>query len=261
MPSPTLPFEILDKTFRYLPNNISDAIKHHLNHTDLFNCSLVSRDWRAAALPLLWHDIKFYCGETTVGQPFVPNDKIWPRLSDSLMGERADAPPGHIDRASYLRGIELTTTHLFTRCVAHNITAVVRILQLIPSQLRRIKFSLSSSASEDLESHIGVLQMILLSLAQNLEDFTFFDDDAPRCGISHSVFPYAEIDSILKNIPKSLRTLSLGADNLSEHYSILQNFSKVYELGTRISTPSTSQITSASYEVRWCWRSPTIAAA
>ncbi|RUP49582.1 hypothetical protein BC936DRAFT_142121 [Jimgerdemannia flammicorona] len=223
MTSPTLPFEILDNTFRYLSDNIYGAIEHHIKHTDLFNCSLVSRDWRAAALPLLWHDIKFSCGEKTVWQNSTPpNDQVWPRLSDSLVGERENASPGHIDRSSYLRGIEMATNHVFKRCVGHNLTAVVRILELLsPSQLRRIEFSLLSNFSEDWESHIGVLQMILLFLAQNIEDFTFFDKGnvPPDFEISHSIFPRTKTDSILKNIPKSLRTLSLRAENPIERHS------------------------------------------
>ncbi|RUP48439.1 hypothetical protein BC936DRAFT_144557, partial [Jimgerdemannia flammicorona] len=93
MTSPTLPFETLTGIFEHLPEE--DAIEHYLIRTDLFNCSLVSHDWRAAALPMLWKTVRFVPGKAfrTYEDVSILSEQIWQRLADSLVSKcRNEAP-------------------------------------------------------------------------------------------------------------------------------------------------------------------------
>ncbi|RUS31700.1 hypothetical protein BC938DRAFT_477287 [Jimgerdemannia flammicorona] len=95
MSTPPLPCETLTTICEFLFGPTSGAIDEHLSRGDLFNCSLVSRGWRAAALPLLWETLAVYCGESEDvdidSGSSESNDDIWPMLADSLVVECASA--------------------------------------------------------------------------------------------------------------------------------------------------------------------------
>ncbi|RUO95877.1 hypothetical protein BC936DRAFT_143024 [Jimgerdemannia flammicorona] len=197
MPIIALPFEYSAVIFVIFPKG--DAVNHHLKRTDLFNCSLISRDWRAAALPLLWKYIKILCGEANEGYDL--DDRIWNQLADSLVGERASASQDNIDRASHIRESTIHVWNRRTRYMVHPDTAIIRILQLfLPSQLQSIRLNLNTSNVDDRQSYLSVLQTIFPALSQRLKSLVFIDTERlPPPG------PGPCRDFILQNLPKSLQ--------------------------------------------------------
>ncbi|RUP51689.1 hypothetical protein BC936DRAFT_146571 [Jimgerdemannia flammicorona] len=188
MPTPTLPFDILTSIFKvFYQWSMHSTIENHIFHTDLFNCSLVSHDWRAAALPLLWMTLKIY--------QFI--DKGWQRLADSLVAECASTIQGKINRASYITNIKMYT---YQNLRSDSYAPIIRILNLLQaSQLRNI----------EVETPLpdNILQTIFPALSHSLESLSFVDSNKQF----RTCTPYSDI--VLQNFPKSLRKLKYFASD------------------------------------------------
>ncbi|RUP45777.1 hypothetical protein BC936DRAFT_147746 [Jimgerdemannia flammicorona] len=214
MSTPPLPCETLTTICEFLLGPTSGAIDEHLSRGDLFNCSLVSRGWRAAALPLLWETLAVYCGESEDvdidSGSSESNDDIWPMLADSLVVECASAARDSISRVSHIRNFTLNIFYNPEDNMTHISTSTICFLKLLhPFQLRRIDLTLSTHHTNDTPPFDGVLKTIFPALSQDLEYLSIKDCGKTRWDNSFrgDEMIYSYSDFLLQNLPKSLQSL------------------------------------------------------
>ncbi|RUS28756.1 hypothetical protein BC938DRAFT_481481 [Jimgerdemannia flammicorona] len=243
MAPPTLPFETLTNVFQAL--DIYEVIEDHVTHSDIFNCSLVSHNWRVAALPLLWENILFLFGDAVeyANRKFDFKISDWERLASSLKLEHDDALQNHFDRVSYIRNVQLCAIHRDRGPMLDNATASVYCIAKLfrPSQLWCIDISLTNCYPQ--EPYIDILRSIFPELSQNVKHLNFADNGCKLRNIvksNNGAFPFIEDDIILKNLPKSLETLTLIGEYLDTdqtpaeaNYDDIFTLPKLRKLGLR----------------------------
>ncbi|RUS25047.1 hypothetical protein BC938DRAFT_472702 [Jimgerdemannia flammicorona] len=131
MPSPRLPKELLTEIFTLLSPNI-DALEHHFGRSTLFECSLVSRDWHTAALPLIWSYLRIDCYNLS-------SKRTFERLASSMTG----APQILARGIGLVANIELIVPPIGVEPnLSELLPSIVQTLQLFSrDQLRRIDIS------------------------------------------------------------------------------------------------------------------------
>ncbi|RUS27512.1 hypothetical protein BC938DRAFT_483140 [Jimgerdemannia flammicorona] len=193
MTSPTLPFEIIAAIFKLLPEE--DAIGHCLIRTDLFNCSLVSRDWRAIALPILWKEVRFGLERSfdTYDDVSILNKEIWLNIADLLVDEyneiddeRVCALAKALKMNTSLRNLKLyvdNAMHIFMcSSIANDIgekgaSALAEALE-INTSLQNLDISDNHILSNGAISLAEVLKMNVSLQSLNLEHNGIADDGA-----------------------------------------------------------------------------------
>ncbi|RUS29092.1 hypothetical protein BC938DRAFT_481070 [Jimgerdemannia flammicorona] len=190
MTFPTLPCEILRSIFAFLPS--MPIVDHHIKRSDLFNCSLVSCDWRAAALQKIWYKLYLeYIDDT--GRDTVE------RFVASIVDSAGGAPQGYVHGFRLVRVLDFMVFEDTNRNVlganhlVHRTSPVLRIMHLFsPGQIHEIWYYLPRRQQ-------ALLPDIMCSaLVKNLRLFSI------------NVFQVSADDGVLQRLPKELEVLHVN---------------------------------------------------
>ncbi|RUS25016.1 hypothetical protein BC938DRAFT_472745 [Jimgerdemannia flammicorona] len=207
VPSPPLPIEILSTIFAYIPPRIG-PFDYNVGTSTLFNCSLVSRAWRAAALPLLWEHL--HMGFDKNG-----THEVLRQLTFSITNSLPGAPQDHFHVLNLVKRITLDSRRSVVPVVLPT-TPSLNILQLFsPKQLQEICLHYTRLNAELFSV---ILPIVFPNLTRNLRHLKFY-------GVCESG---TDGDIVLQNLPATLASIRLVGDDHSK--SIPASFSRVFAL-------------------------------
>ncbi|RUS33611.1 hypothetical protein BC938DRAFT_470911 [Jimgerdemannia flammicorona] len=206
MPSPQLPHETLTNIFTYFPHP-DDLLFHCRPRSTLFYCSLVSKDWRAAALPLVWSTLRF---DTMLEKHTIES------LRRSMTNSRPDFACRITQSIAYVTTISLTLPPSEPGWAQ----AAASLLNLLsPEQLRKIHLIFRFGSTDLDTSHL--LATVFPHLTRNLRHLI----------IASFANSGQEGDIVLRHLPPSLRTLYItNATSPNAKQDIPYNFSRMFSL-------------------------------
>ncbi|RUP50615.1 hypothetical protein BC936DRAFT_138408 [Jimgerdemannia flammicorona] len=188
--------ETLDEIFKFFGPFDEDAICYHRNHC-LINCSLVSFEWRAVAMPLIWSRLKF--------DYRMSRDKVLEQLAFSATESRSHVHQRNHHGINYVQSIIVIPPAPMVKGDLLALAApVARIVQLFsPNQLQEVIIYHTHTHLIPFSSFLAT------TLFPNL-----------TCSVTNLVLhstghTFASADKlVLDNLPNSLETFKFSTINI-----------------------------------------------